>query len=193
MPPTLSTLESVRRQAEQEMRREAPRIDGEQGNVKRRRLKGDDDGRGCGDDDDDDDDNQKNKNKSWLRFAYDGSSSLLGSSPPTSTTSASGSCSIVGFVVSSQIRKEMSAAREAKGRLCSLLGVPPEEEEEEEKEEEEEVEEVEEKGDEKKEEREGDVKGAKGVKAPPRLSATLSPVRRKNTKRERQRDEPKGG
>ena len=102
-----------------------------------------------------------------------------GSASPTAT---------LGFVVSSAIRKERSAAREATGVLCSLLGVP-EAEEEEEEEEEGEVEVEEGKGEEEKnkgDKANGDNDGdnddeKKNRKKPsgPCLTPTLSPVREK--------------
>ena len=144
------------------MRREAPR--GALGeSSKRRRVDDGDVEDGDGNDDGRGGDDGPSQRRPWLRFAYSGASSLE-------------SGSTLGFVVSSMIRKERSASREATGVLCSLLGVPEAEEEEEA---EVEVEEggkgEEEKGEGEKARDDEDEKKKKP--SGPCLTPTLSPVR----------------
>ena len=178
-------MDALRRAAESEMRREAPRGALGESSKRRRVGGGGDDAESDGNDDGGEGDDgggggpsSSQQKRPWLRFAYSGASSLESSSEsPT-----------LGFFVSSAIRKERSAAREATGVLCSLLGVP-EAEEEEEEEEEGEVEVEEGKGEEEKnkgDKANGDNDGdnddeKKNRKKPsgPCLTPTLSPVREK--------------
>ena len=104
----------------------------------------------------------------WLRFAYSGASSLEGDST-------------LGFVVSSMIRKERSAAREATGVLCALLGVAEAEEAEEDEAEGEEGEEKEK----EKEKSSVDDDEKNKQRSGPCLTPTLSPV----SVKEKERDE----
>lgn len=175
-------MDALRRAAESEMRREAPR--GALGeSSKRRRVNVEDDGNGDGgqggSDGDGDDLSQQPQRRPWLRFAYSGASFLENEST-------------LGFVVSSMIRKERSASREATGVLCSLLGVPEAEEEEQEEEKEAEGG----KGDEEKDKGEKAGKGdedededEKKKPSGPCLTPTLSPVREREKNRGRKERE----
>ena len=181
-------MDALRRAAESEMRREAPR--GALGeSSKRRRVNDEDDGNGDGGqggsdgDGDGDDLSLQPQRRPWLRFAYSGASFLENEST-------------LGFVVSSMIRKERSASREATGVLCSLLGVPEAEEEEQEEEKEEEGgkgEEEKDKGEKagKDDDDEDEDEDKKKKKKPsgPCLTPTLSPVREREKNRGRKERE----
>ena len=175
-------MDALRRAAESEMRREAPR--GALGeSSKRRRVNDEDDGNGDGGqggsdgdgDGDGDDLSLQPQRRPWLRFAYSGSSFLENEST-------------LGFVVSSMIRKERSASREATGVLCSLLGVPEAEEEEQEEEKEAEGgkgEEEKDKGEKAGRGDEDEDEDEKKKPSGPCLTPTLSPVREREKNRER--------